>query len=317
MNSNIQELNRQLGIKRIVIWGFKTVFTHSHRFIHGGFYSTLKKLNVPTIWVDDSFVSAKEIYPGDLVFAMNEAMTYLPLVKAVKYCLHNAPRNFVDQLDKKDHVLLQVLIKERFDDPQNQVSEINEFLEGAANYNEDSNILHQSWGAPLLASEFFKPKNLKYKKSEYFVGTIWDNEEGQGNSKVIPLYKSELQKLGVTFLHVQGAPEFTNPLYVRHSAVGASIVGNWQREVGYTPCRLFKAVSFGRLGLINSSNISDPYPWAICNENIPELLEGVFMMNPNKSLELIEHQQSCVKKETYENKIRNVLKILISNKVLR
>ena len=313
MNSNIQELNRQLGIKRIVIWGFKTVFTHSHRFIHGGFYSTLKKLDIPTVWIDDSFASAGGVQSGDLVFAMNEAMTYLPVIKGVKYCLHNAPRNFIDQLDKKDYVLLQVLIKERFDDPKNQVSEVNTLLEGAANYNEDGNILHQSWGAPLLAREFYRPKNLEYKKSEYFVGTIWDNEEGQGNSKVIPIYKAELQRFGVKFLHVQGAPEFTNPLYVRHSAVGASIVGNWQKEVGYAPCRLFKAVSFGRLGIINSSHISDPYPWAISNENIPDLLDSVFTMNPNKSIELIEHQQSFVKKETYENKIKNILKVLVLN----
>ena len=309
----IQELNNELGIKRIVIWGLRSVFTDSYRFVQGGFYLTLNKLDVPTVWLDDTPSNVGEINQGDLIFAANRSMQYMPIISGVKYCLHNPERHFFETLDKKDFVLLQVLIKERFANNEQKKLGVNASLEGAANYDVGSNVLHQSWGAPLLAREFFPPKKLLYKKSEYFVGTIWENELGQGNSKVIPIYKAELQKRGVRFLHVQGAPEILNPLFVRHSAAGAAIVGNWQREAGYTPCRLFKAVSFGRLGLINSKNTSEAYPWAISNEDIPELMDYSFSLSDSKAIELIHHQQSCVAHETYENKIKNILKVLISN----
>ena len=309
----IQELNKALDVKRIVIWGLRSVFTDSYRFVQGGFYLTLKKLNIPTIWVDDAADCAKEMQAGDLIFAANRAMQFLPIIQGAKYCLHNASSDFLEKFNKQNCVRLQVLTQERFASEEQKKMGVNPLLEGAANYDGSVNVLYQSWGAPLLAREFFKPMQLEYKKSEYFVGTIWENELGQGNSKVIPFYRSELQKLGINFLHVQGAPELINPLYVRHSAVGASIVGNWQREVGYTPCRLFKAVSFGRLGLINSDAISTAHSWAICDENIPQLIDYAMGLSPSQTAELVRHQQSCVAKETYENKIGNILKILLAN----
>lgn len=310
---SIHALNKQLGIKRIIIWGLRTVFNDSYRFVQGGFYLTLKKLNVPTVWLDDSPASIAELMPGDLIFAANRAMQYMPLMPEVKYCLHNADSHYFEGLDKTQFMRLQVLTQERFASEKQKSEGVNSSLLGAGNFEAKDNILYQSWGAPLLAREFYKPMRLEYKKSEYFVGTIWENELGQGNSKVIPVYKAELQKRGIQFLHVQGAPERINPMYVRHAAVGASIVGNWQREVGYTPCRLFKAVSFGRVGLINSTSMASAYPWAICNQNIPELVDYALSLTPRQNEELVAYQQSFVAKETYESKIHNILQVLLAN----
>lgn len=309
----IQELNRALGVKRIVIWGLRTVFNDSYRFVQGGFYLTLQKLGIPVIWLDDSPPSVSELMPGDLIFAANRAIQYMPLMPQVKYCLHNPDSRYFEGLDKTQFMRLQVLTQERFASEKQKSEGVNPLLLGAANFEAKDNILYQSWGAPLLAGEFYKPMRLEYKKSEYFVGTIWENELGQGNSKVIPVYKAQLQKRGIQFLHVQGAPERINPMYVRHAAVGASIVGNWQREVGYTPCRLFKAVSFGRVGLINSTSMASAYPWAICNENIPELVDYALSLTPRQNEELVAYQQSFVAKETYESKIHNILQVLLAN----
>ena len=309
----IQELNRALGIKRIVIWGLRSVFNDSYRFVQGGFYLTLQKLGIPVVWVDDSVANINFIQAGDLVFIANRAMQHLPMIEGVKYCLHNVDSTFFESLDPSQYMRLQILTKERFPSDEQKQEGVNPALHGAAYFEKETNVLYQCWGAPLLAREFYSPMNLEYKKSEYFVGTIWDNELGQGNSKVIPVYQSELQKRGINFLLVQGAPERINPLYVRHAAVGASIVGNWQREVSYAPCRLFKAVSFGRLGLINSNGVAQAHPWAICNENIPELVDYAFSLTPKQNKELIVYQQSFVAKETYESKIHNILQVLLGN----
>jgi hypothetical protein len=310
---SIQQLSQAMQIRRIVVWGLRTVFNHSHHFIHGGFYLTLKKLGAPVIWLDDNPENAKELMPGDFVIAVNVFMKYLPVIQGVKYCLHNANEDFVDLLGPDDCVRLQVFNKGSIPTQEQKMKGVNPLLNGVAYYDPAINTLYQSWGAPLLAKEFYKPMRLEYKKSEYFVGTIWDNELGQGNSQVIPIYKSALQKFGVRFLHVQGAPELINPLYVRHAAVGASIVGNWQREIGYAPCRLFKAISFGRAGLINADAISLAYPWAICNENIPELIDYSFGLNTSQTEELVRYQQLFVAQETYEQKIGNMLQVLLFN----
>ena len=312
---SIQSLSQSLQIQRIIVWGLRTVFNNSYHFIHGGFFLTLKKLQVPVIWVDDLPDNSQVIRSGDFVIAVNVFMKYLPIVKGAKYCLHNAEDEFVNRLDLQECVRLQVLNRDCFPTEEQKKLGVNPLLVGAANYDSSINTLYQSWGAPLLANEFYKPMRLEYKKSEYFVGTIWDNDLGQGNSQVIPVYKSELLRRGIRFLHVQGAPEKMNPLYVRHAAVGASIVGNWQRLVGYTPCRLFKAVSFGRVGLINSVATSLGYPWAICNENIPDLIDYALGLSASQTEDLVRHQQKFVAQETYEQKISNMLQVLLFNQL--
>ena len=60
-------------------------------------------------------------------------------------------------------------------------------------------------------------------------------------------------------------------------------------------------------------NTFEAYPWAISNENIPELIDYALGLNPKESMELIRYQQSFVAKESYENKIQNIMKVLDSN----
>ena len=107
----IEDLSRSLKIQRIVVWGLRTVFNHSHHFIHGGFYLTLKKLGSPVIWVDDAPENIKVIMPGDFVIAVNVFMKYLPVVKGAKYCLHNANDAFLDAFGQNDYVRLQVFLQ--------------------------------------------------------------------------------------------------------------------------------------------------------------------------------------------------------------
>ncbi len=309
---NVIENNRALGIRRVVIWGLKTSYDDTYRFIHLGFFSTLKKLSVPVIWVDDVISSQLAVGEGDLIISSNRSMQFMPIRSEIKYCLHNPEQKYRDQLGLDQYVLLQVMTNERFLEKNKLNAEINSRLRGVASYDLDCNVLHQSWGTPLLEREFYKPIDFPIKKSEYFIGTIWDNELGQGNQKVIPIYKSALKREGINFYHVKGAPEALNPTYVRHSAIGASIVGNWQRENGYTPCRLFKAISYGRLGSINSILTKNQYPWVVANENVDELVDNILRMSKKEIIELISFQQEQLREETYDCKIQNIQTALLS-----
>jgi hypothetical protein len=245
---------REISTQRIVLWGLRTTFNDTFYFIHKGLYETLKKLSIPVLWVDDKQSNADLLTGGDLIYAVDRACQHLPIRLDVKYCLHNIGEEFVHNLDRAQFITLQVLTIDRFQEGREQPRPLDAYLHGAASYDPMGNVLYQSWGTPILARDFMVPINFPLKKSEYFVGTIWDNALGQGNTRVITEYKQLLQEHKIQFKCVKGAPEFFNPIYVRHSAIGASIVGDWQREHGYTPCRLFKAVSYGRIGAINSSN---------------------------------------------------------------
>lgn len=301
-----------LDVGRVVLWGLKTTFNDTFYFIHKGLYETLKKLDIPVLWIDDAKSNIDLLRKGDLVYAVDRAAQFLPARPDVKYCLHNISEQFIEKLDPDQYLAIQVLTVDRFQEGREQPRPLDAYLHGAASYDPLGNVLYQSWGTPILARDFMVPINFPLKKSEYFVGTIWDNALGQGNTRVITEYKQLLQEHKIQFKCVKGAPEFFNPIYVRHSAIGASIVGDWQRKHGYTPCRLFKAVSYGRIGAINSSNSKIQYPWAIANENIGELIEEILTMSDSDTKELIQFQQKALAQETYEAKISNVCSILAS-----
>lgn len=301
---------QELSIGRVVLWGLRTTFNDTFYFIHKGLYETLKKLGVPVLWVDDQESNIDVIKHGDLVYGVDRAAKFLPARSDVKYCLHNISEQFIGKLNPKQYLAIQVLTLDRFLERREQSRPLDTYLYGAASYDPIGNVLYQSWGTPMLARDFMAPMNFPLKKSEYFVGTIWDNELGQGNTRVIAEYEKLLHAHQIQFKCVKGAPEFFNPIYVRHSAIGASIVGDWQRTHGYTPCRLFKAVSYGRIGAINSSGSKIQYPWAIANENIGELIEEILQMSDSDTKELIRFQQKALEQETYEAKIANVCTVL-------
>jgi hypothetical protein len=117
-------------------------------------------------------------------------MQFMPIRSEIKYCLHNPEQKYRDQLSLDQYVLLQVMTNARFLEKRMLNVEVNSQLRGVSSYDLDCNVLYQSWGTPLLESEFYKPIDFPLKKSEYFVGTIWDNDLGQGNQKIIPTYKS-------------------------------------------------------------------------------------------------------------------------------
>lgn len=299
-----------LDVRRVVLWGLKTTFNDTFYFIHKGLHETLKKLDIPVIWIDDAKSSIDLLIRGDLVYAVDRAAQFLPARPDVKYCLHNISEQFIEKLNPTQYLAIQVLTVDRFQEAREQPRPLDAYLHGAASYDPMGNVLYQSWGTPILARDFMAPINFPLKKSEYFVGTIWDNDLGQGNIRVIAEYEKLLLKQKIQFRCVKGAPEFFNPIYVRHSAIGASIVGDWQREHGYTPCRLFKAVSYGRIGAINSSNSKIQYPWAMANENIEKLIEEILYMGDRNTKELIRFQQKALEQETYEAKIANVCTVL-------
>lgn len=303
---------QELSIHRVVLWGLRTTFNDTFYFIHKGLYETLKKLSIQVLWLDDKLSNADILREGDLVYAVDRACQHLPIRFDIKYCLHNIGGEFIDRLDKSQFLTVQVLTIDRFEEGRINFRPLDSLLHGAASYDPVGNVLYQSWGTPILARDFMAPINFPLKQSEYFVGTIWNNELGQGNTRVITEYEKLLHEHRIKFKNVKGAPEFFNPIYVRHSAIGASIVGDWQREHGYTPCRLFKAVSYGRIGAINSSSSKIQYPWIMANENIGELIEEILQMSDSDVKDLIRFQQKELEQETYEAKISNVCTVLAS-----
>lgn len=66
-----------------------------------------------------------------------------------------------------------------------------------------------------------------------------------------------------------------------------AIVGSWQKSVGYIPCRIFKNISYGQMGITNSQTVFD-------------LFEGKIVYNSN-TLKLFYEAEKKLKELNYED----------------
>jgi len=299
----------RLNAGKVVVWGLKFP-NHTHYFIHRGFYDAMRKLGVPVTWVSDSPQSQRILDVGDVIIAVNVASSWLPRSSRFRYCLHNCD-DCIAGIEPSRYIRLQVMTEAIFTAMATRsVQRASPTLEGVSGFDSTTQTLYQSWGTPTLQQDFRPPVCNAYKNTEFFVGSIWNNDLNQGNESAVTEYRRHLRQIGLKFVHAKGIPEKWSPLFVRQSVFGAAIVGDWQRVNGYTPCRLFKAVSWGQLGSINSASSGRQYPWAVHGATIEEAVNRILSLRPADRLELIKMQQSYVASETYEQKVGNILACL-------
>lgn len=280
---------------KIVIWGLRNV-KHTHRFIHHHFFYNLKRLGLKTVWVDDSPQNRGFVEENDLVITVNLASTYLPIKKNVFYCLHNCD---FDEIDSQYKLILQVYTSE---------AEIfTEKWDEATFYDPAKRKLFQPWGTDLLPWEFYEPVKRNPIKVVFWVGSVWNNELNQGNESEIKVLRRELNKHKIKFFHVEGVPDRVNTFLVRNSYIAPAIGGQWQVDHNYLPCRLFKNVSYGQLGISNVPKVSELLRGCSVSGTIGEIIEKTLSFSDKQYRELVSEQQKIVKKHTYMTKLFNIM----------
>lgn len=296
-------------MNRVIIWGLKNT-RHSHRFIHKGFHENFIKLGFDTVWVDDS-KKYQEI-EADIVFVSGVASKNLKLKQKITYIFHNInlthdDREYLHKY-KINYLNLQVFT---YDSHGEKLGNPNVI------YDINSNTLYQPWGTPQSFSEWQDYSPTNNSRFEFWVGAVWNNQLNQGNVDVINQYRKLLRKYGVLFVKrggskfsLEGVSDTKNCRLVRRSKFGATIVGTWQNESGYIPCRLFKNIAFGIPPLSNMRApllLSDKTGF---QKNIDELLSFGINENEKNRIARFESAKNDIRHFTYEENIKRILKII-------
>jgi hypothetical protein len=159
----------------------------------------------------------------------------------------------------------------------------------------------------LLTWEFKKPVFNSKNPFVFWIGSIWNNELNQGNINEINMLKKVLSNEKLIFIHLQNIADFLNIIFVRMSRIAPAIAGKWQVANNYLPCRMFKNISYGQLGISNVKKFNDLFGgYSITGNNIEELIENSLKLKSNKYKEMVLGQQEIVKKHTYLNKLINI-----------
>ena len=303
-----------IKINRIVIWGLRKKW-HTHRFIHKAFYENAKKLGYEVIWVEDEKKNAKFIKPGDLIISADpvgkmvpEKFKFedynIPVRDDIFYCLHNMKTIFTDKLTKRRFLSLCIY---------NNSCEIIPNIEklGTVTFFDKKNrTLYQPWGTDLLDYEFKKPIFRK-NNFVFWIGSIWNDVNNHGNVEEINNLKNVLKENNLKFIHLRFIPNWLNMTFVRLSRIAPAIGGRKQVEIDYLPCRMFKNISYGQLGITNIKKFKDILgDYYIEGDNIKEIIGKALSLSKEDYLYFTKKQQEIIKNYTYKNAIENIINCL-------
>jgi hypothetical protein len=231
--------------KTAVIWGHK-LHSHTHSYIHEGFARAFAFLGYDVYWLDDSDDVSGIDFSGALFVTEGQVDGRIPIRRDCKYVLHNCDGAKYATV-RANCLTLQVYCA-------NQLRSRALDRVGPAAYYADG-VLYQPWATDVLPHEIrFGWADTPREAVSYWVGTIGDGEFG--NSHELDGFQRACAEHGVRFVQRAGVTRDTHIDLIQRSCLTPAIVGAWQLREGYVPCRIFKNISYGQMGLTNSSVVN-------------------------------------------------------------
>lgn len=296
-------------INKVIIWGHP-LGSHTHSYIHAAFYKAFKSLGYDTYWGKEGDDFSNLDLENSLFLTEGQVDSGIPLIKDSYYVLHNC--NSSKYLENECKILeIQTL--------QNHVKTI-ENINKIDNYTYlKDNMLYMCWGTDLLPDEIDLDKANNNKSGDF----VWIGSKGGGDttfenwSTIDPFMNKCINKgIKATIVDPWGRPVSfeDNMRMINEAYLAPAILGKWQVEMGYIPCRIFKNISYGHFGYTNSQAVFDVIGDPLVFSNNSEELFNLAIEKKNdiKHIEQLKYLMNEVKeKHTYINRIQKILEILL------
>ena len=288
-------------IKKVILWGHK-LHSHTHSYIHFGFKKAFDYLGYHTEWFDDSDDVSTYDFSNSLFITEGQVDDKIPILQDCYYVLHNCDgKKYYSSVSSKNIVIIQVFTKDVFKHGAKS-SKLYPFCY----YGND--IIYIPWATDLLPHEINnnikKVNNNQIKSSNIvnFVGyylPIWDE------------FKNKCLEHNIKFTATGGfgrnnVDSEENMKLIQQSIIAPALQNEWQVENGYIPCRIFKNISYGKMGITNNKYVYDLFNGKIIYDNdISNIVQkGLdFEQNINKNKLLIPLMELVRDKHTYLNRI--------------
>ena len=288
-----------MEIKKIIIWGNK-LHTHTHSYIHGAFFKAFKHLGYETYWFDDNNFPNDFDFENSFFLSHSDYLKKMPINNSSFYFLHNVEKKYHEKIPIERKLFFQVYTTDCIGrDTPNIERPFHYFTQSA-----DQNIIYFPWASDLLPEEIEENiKNLEHIKTSkniYFVGSrtdAWDK------------FSRICRKNRIRFLKREGISFEENKKLIQESIISPAIQFKWQIEKEYIPCRIFKNISYGKMGITNSEGVQRLFNGKlIYDSDLNNILKkGLEFEKREDKNKIIEDLMSEVKeKHTYLNRIEYI-----------
>lgn len=329
--------------KKVVIWGYP-LNSHTHSFVHYGWYKGFKALGYDTYWFHNEDIPTDFDFTHCLFITEGYADQKIPLHASNIYLVHVAvkPKKYLDS-------------GARFIDLRYNLTEIKETnyiyslsgkdlipISSVTFYEKKSSdrdlnpqwrhhsplhyeAIYTAWATDLLPDEInFEDRFIEHDEPAvtYFIGSI-----GGGNHNEIQLFATACSKHGIKFIHHnpwQKALTFEESKVLTQKSIVCPDIrgsgdpnkvrlgetGTCHKQIGYIPCRLFKNISYGKLGMTNCPRLKELFGCQVLLETDESKMVESYLKH-SKDKDFILQQMVWVKEHhTYLNRIQDLLTIL-------
>ena len=301
--------------KKFGIWGLEH-YTHTHSYIHYAFEKAAKQLGWDVEWVQDTLeigVFFSESSDEYLFLTVGISDKYIPINPNAFYILHNCEAAQYTSIPEKNKLIIQVYTVDV--DSRDIIQLPGKKYEF---WQPNGNVFYMPWATDILPDEINENiENVKSgkipnrsKKDAMFLGTV-NNCFEFGNIDEITKFDIGCRNLGIQLLLANSTSidQNTSINLLQEVYITPSIVGTWQKRQGYIPCRIFKTISYGQLGVTNSKQayeitdrlgIYSEDEAELCSKAV-EVLEGI------NAIERITDAMKLVRDHhTYINRLESI-----------
>jgi hypothetical protein len=329
--------------KKVVIWGFP-LHSHTHSYVHYGWYKAFKHLGYEVVWFHDKDFAppATFNYKNCLFITEGYADDNIPLEPSSIYFVHVArnPLKYIQAgvrfIDIRYHVTsirdCNYIYDTRYKTLE-KIGDITLYEPFASDRDLHPQFRHViplqyeaayvCWATDLLPEEIrMEDRFIQPEHKCYFIGSV-----GDGNRKELERLALGCYQRGVEI--VVNNP-WTNPLdfeeaklLVQRSAIAPDIrgsgdpgnmmrgeTGTCHKEIGYIPCRLFKNISYGKVGGTNCRRLYELFgDMVVYSEDEAQLAEMCFEKEKDKDY-ILKQMEWVRDHHTYVHRIQDLFTII-------
>ncbi len=293
-----------LKIDKVILWGHK-LHSHTHSYIHWGFYRAFKHLGCETHWLNNADDVSNFDFSNSLFITEGQVDQKMPIRDDSFYILHNCIDPRYKELRKTNRcITLQVYTH---DCKERELEYLDKFM----CYSKKEKVIYLPWATDLLPHEIDEVKKtvpqVEKQSSIYFVGSIMGGRFG--NQNIVNAFAQEARKNQLKFSHALKRSMEDNIKLIQQSYMAPALQGEWQCKQGYIPCRIFKNISYGQWGITNSETVYELFDRKIIYDADPAQLfhkaqEHIKHADISELYELMDIVKS---KHTYLNRIEQLL----------
>lgn len=297
-------LSELSAFEKVVIWGHK-LHSHTHSYIHQGFYDAFTHMGYTTYWLDNQDSTDDYDFTNALFITEGQVDQNIPLRNDGIYVTHNCSSKY----NHLKQVGLQVYT--------DAVLNMTNLVESAPfiYFDYRGKGIFMPWATNLLPHQIDKIKEglpfLHKQRTGYWIGSYGDGYFG--NRTEIDPFILASKRNGIPFIFRGGnVSEEEHQRLISSCYLAPTIVGEWQKNVGYIPCRIFKNISYGQMGITNSRQVYELFEGKIIyNPDTCQLFYDAQEKLPSVTLDEIYELMDFVKtKHTYLNRVQTILEFI-------